>query len=198
MNGKRENLNDSSNEEMLENYDQAHQIAERLHYNYYQSGSLACDTGGAQRKISVESELLITLLSVKSLYDSENYASCFEILQSEYLGNSKYTGLLYLYGKFVVKSNTTEKYKHTQEQKQFLGSGIGALEECLKSCMPEYHSRIYYYIGLAYNKQNSILNMPLKSISYWQQAKTLDFYWPYQGLQKTKVIKKFLDQYSFI
>ena len=64
--------------------------------------------------------------------------------------------------------------------------------------MPEYHSRIYYYIGLAYNKQNSILNMPLKSISYWQQAKTLGFYWPYQGLQKTKIIKKFLDQYSFI
>ena len=150
-------------------------------------------TGKQVEQVSVESELLITLLTVKSLYDSENFASCFEILQSGYLGNSKYTGLLYLYGKYVVKSNTTENYKRTHEQKQFLGSGIGALEECLKSCMPEYHSRIYYYIGLAYNKQNSILNMPLKSISYWQQAKTQGFYWPYQGLQKTKIIKKFLD-----
>jgi hypothetical protein len=68
------------------------------------------------------------------------------------LSNTKYTGFLYLYGKYVIKSNKTAKYKNTQEQKQFLGSGIGALEECLKSSMPEFHSRINYYIGLAYNR----------------------------------------------
>ena len=45
INSKRENLNDSRNEEMLENYDQAHQIAERLHYNYYQRGSVAGSEG---------------------------------------------------------------------------------------------------------------------------------------------------------
>jgi hypothetical protein len=130
----------------------------------------------------VEAQILITLINVKSLYDSESYQQCFEILQKEYLNNTKYTGFLYLYGKYVIKSNKQAKYKTTQEQKQFLGSGIGALEECLKSSMPEFRSRILYYIGLAYNRQNLILNMPLRSIHYWQEAQNLGFYDPYQGL----------------
>lgn len=80
----------------------------------------------------------------------------------------------------------------------YLGSGIGALEECLNSCMPEYHSRINYYIGLAYfnNKQNN-LYMPLKSIHYWNQAKILDFNVPCQGQSKLRKIKRYLDQYQF-
>jgi hypothetical protein len=68
---------------MLENYDQAHQIVERLQYNYFRSEeSLHSKKSAGEREHlrSIESEMLITLLSIKSLYDSENYESCFEIL----------------------------------------------------------------------------------------------------------------------
>jgi hypothetical protein len=50
--------------------------------------------------------MLITLVNVKSLYDIGLFRDCFEMLQSEYLRNSSYTSLLYLYGKFIIKSNT--------------------------------------------------------------------------------------------
>lgn len=64
--------------------------------------------------------------------------------------------------------------------------------------MPDYHSRIYYYIGYAYNDKNSRLYMPLKSVHFWQQAKDQEFNLPYQGIQKLRMLKKFLDQYAFI
>lgn len=64
--------------------------------------------------------------------------------------------------------------------------------------MPEYHSRINYYIGLAYfSNKESPLYMPLKSIHYWNQAKYLQFNTPYQGHMKSRYIKKFIDQYQF-
>ena len=50
--------------------------------------------------------MLITLVNVKSLYDIGLFRDCFEMLQSEYLRNSSYTSLLYLYCKFIIKSNT--------------------------------------------------------------------------------------------
>lgn len=53
------------------------------------------------------------------------------------------------------------------EQISFIGSGIGAMEECLKSSLPEYSSRINYYIGLAFNEPNCRLNMSFQSIHYW-------------------------------
>lgn len=110
---------------------------------------------------------------------------------------------MYLYGKYIIKSNA-KAYQdvglpgRSPEQARFLGSGVGAMEECLKSCMPEYHSRIYYYIGYAYNDKNSRLNMPLKSVHFWQQAKNQEFNLPYQGIAKLKMLNKFLDQYAFI
>jgi hypothetical protein len=61
--------------------------------------------------------------------------------------------------------------------------------------MPEYHSRINFYIGLAFNNKNSKLQMPLKSIHFWEEAKKQDFHLPYQGLNKIKMMRKFLDQY---
>lgn len=32
----------------------------------------------------------------------------------------------------------------------YFGSALGALEECLRGCVKERHSKIYYYIGKAY------------------------------------------------
>ena len=55
-----------------------------------------------------------------------------------------------------------------------------------------------YYIGLAYNKNSGILNMPIRSIQYWQQSFSLSFNMPFQGMQKHIKILKFLDKFQFI
>ena len=79
-----------------------------------------------------------------------------------------------------------------------MGSGLGALEECLRTCVPEFQSRVNYYIGLAYNRQDGILTTPLTSIPYWLESKKQDFNQPYQGLRKVRQISRFLDQYAFV
>jgi len=48
----------------------------------------------------------------------------------------------------------------------YLGSGIGALEECLRVCLPERHKKVNFYIGFAYK----ILNLPLKTFTFWKKA----------------------------
>jgi len=50
-----------------------------------------------------------------------------------------------------------------------LGSGIGALEDCLRSCFTERHAKVNYYIGFAYK----VLRMPLKTQEYWVKANKL-------------------------
>ena len=171
-----------------ENYrDHALAAAENLQHHYSQSTT-----------DDIEAPILITLINAKSLYGSEQYESCFKLLQQNFLRNSKYTAFLYLYGKYIIKSNTNLKYVNTEEQKQFMGSGLGALEECLRNCVPEFQSRVNYYIGLAYNRQDGILTTPLTSIPYWHQSKNQDFNQPYQGLRKVRQISRFLDQYAFV
>ena len=133
-------------------------------------------------KDNIEARMLVTLINVRSLFDHGCYDDCFELLQYEYLSNSKYTGLLYLYGKYIVKAcakTEDEGDPNSGKQMKFIGSGIGALEECLKSSIPEYHSRINYYIGFAFNNSNSTLKMPLKAVYFWGEAKKLTFVLPY-------------------
>lgn len=127
-----------------------------------------------------EARLIVTLMNTRSLFDLSEYRLCFERLQYEFLKNSKYTCLLYLYGKYIIKANCREenmnqsspvtKYETKFEQIAYIGSGIGAMEECLKSALPEYQSRVNYYIGLAFNEKNCRLEMPLQSIHYWSSA----------------------------
>lgn len=171
-----------------ENKELAMQAAESMHKHYYnQEDEDGEDLQASQRlKHSghdIEKQMLITLVNVKSLYDIGYYRDCFEMLQSEYLRNSSYTSLLYLYGKYIIKSNTL-KGPSLHVQRQFLGSGIGAMEESLKACMPEFHCRIKYYIGLAYNNTNMKQKMPLKTMNYWHDAKGDGFLMPIQGQQK--------------
>ena len=52
----------------------------------------------------------------------------------------------------------------------YLGSGIGALEECLRSCFEERHAKVNYYIGFAYK----VLRMPLKTEQYYKKAMNLN------------------------
>ena len=84
-------------------------IAETMHRNYYNTPDEEEDLQASQRLresgYDIEKQMLITLANVKSLYDIGCYRDCFEMLQSEYLRNSSYTSLLYLYGKYIIKSN---------------------------------------------------------------------------------------------
>ena len=84
------------------------------------------------------------------------------------------------------------------DQRQFLGSGIGAMEECLKACIPDFHGRIKFYVGLAYNNANLEQKMPLKTLSYWSEAKDSRFLAPIQGMQKLRLIKRFMEIYSYM
>jgi hypothetical protein len=60
-----------------------------------------------------------------------------------------------------------KKKKQTfKVDKGYLGSGIGALEECLRVCIPERHKKVNFYIGFAYK----ILSMPLKTYDFWKKA----------------------------
>lgn len=54
------------------------------------------------------------------------------LLQLEYSKAPHYTSLLYLYGKYTVTSGMTE----------FYGSAIGALDECLRQCLPHRHQNV--------------------------------------------------------
>jgi hypothetical protein len=53
-------------------------------------------------------------------------------LQLEYSKAPHFTSLLYLYGKFAITSGLNE----------FMGSAIGALDECLRQCLPHRHQNI--------------------------------------------------------
>ena len=94
----------------------------------------------------------------------------------------EYTSLLYCYGKYIIKAKLSNYY----------GSAIGALEECLRSCIKERHGNIYYYLGLAYKHKE----MGMKTFEYWEQAnKNLSS--KGKGLEKKREIQKFVDDIKF-
>lgn len=127
----------------------------------------------------------MVFLSVKSLQKSGQYIQAFELLQREFSDNPSVVSLMYLYGKFVVKAMASEVHQQLTEfamalqgvvssvamakkkkrgrdfriDDGYLGSGIGALEECLRSCFQERQAKVNYYIGFAYK----VLRMPLKT-----------------------------------
>lgn len=84
--------------------------------------------------------VIISLNYARSLFKNEKRRSCYELLQLEYTRHSLFTVILYHYGRFCVKGKDSF----------FLGSAIGALEECLKSCSENRHGQIYYWLAQAY------------------------------------------------
>lgn len=115
-----------------------------------------------------------------------------------------YTSLLYLYGKYVIKTMANEirqiraKTKlgqstfNEQVDSGYLGSGIGALEECTRTCIQERQPHIQLLIGQAYR----LLNMPLKTYEHWLLAQESMFTGCInQG--KKKKLDMFLDEYLF-
>ena len=132
--------------------------------------------------------ILITLLYSKSLFLNREYLRCFELLQQEFINFPQFLSLIYAYGKYVILAHsqvltpnpeffnnvTNPNIKasilsgmHDQQsnmQKNYIGSAIGALEECLRSQVKERHARISYFLGRAYQEQKR----PLKVSEYWE------------------------------
>ena len=52
----------------------------------------------------------------------------------------------------------------------YLGSGIGALEECIRNCISERQPSINFLIGRAYG----LLKMSLKTYEFWKRASELN------------------------
>lgn len=118
----------------------------------------------------------------KALFKAGEYIRCFELLQKNYTENPSFSFLLMLYGKYVIKTMYMEKKQRllavrsgigretmantTGVDSGYLGSGIGALEECQRVCLAERQALISYMIGRAYQ----LLEMQFKTYEYWKQA----------------------------
>ncbi len=63
----------------------------------------------------------------KSLFKTGDTEVCFRLLQSKFAQMPHLPMLLLYFAKFVAKSN----------ERIGFGSAIGALQECLRSCVPE-------------------------------------------------------------
>ena len=79
--------------------------------------------------------------------------------------------------------------------KNFRGSAIGIMQECLRSCVSYRKAEINYYLGIAYKKQHQ----PLKAFEYFQTSYELykdknyhPYGWP---IDQRKVIKSFIEEY---
>ena len=87
-----------------------------------------------------EFQVIINLNYSKSLFKLSRFRKCFELLQTLYRKNSHFPVYLYYYGKMCIKS----------KDPGFLGSAIGALEECLKICSEFRQPYIYFWLMTGY------------------------------------------------
>lgn len=130
------------------------------------------------------------LLTAKALFKAGKFVRCFELLQNQFMLTPSFTVLLFVFGKYVIKAMHQEiiTFRKTGSSidSGFLGAGIGALEECTRTCMSERQDIIQYWIGKAY----LLLNMPLKTYQHWILTKNL-------MSKKKKEVAYFLDEYVF-
>ena len=103
---------------------------------------------------------MIPLIYAKSLYQIKQYVFVFELLQNEFCKRPIYTVFLYFLGKFAVKSS----------QINFMGTAIGILQECLRSCVNQRKANILFLLGIAYKETGQ----PLVAFDYFE--KSLDYY----------------------
>ena len=87
---------------------------------------------------------ILNLNYAKSLFRLGNLRKCFELLQTLYRKNTHYSVYLFHYGKMCLKGKDAS----------FIGSAIGALEECLKMCNESRHPKIYYWLMVGYLSGN--------------------------------------------
>ena len=96
-------------------------------------------------------------------------------------------------GSFVYSPQKRKKGRDFRIDQGYLGSGIGALEECLRSCYDERSAKVYYYLGFAYK----VLRLPLKTQDYWLKAQ--NYHMKHRNLSTSQInqVKMFLDEQKF-
>ncbi len=85
--------------------------------------------------------VLIVLITAKALFKAGMFVRCFELLQRQFMLTPTFTVLLFVFGKYVIKAIQQEikslRKTGTKVDSGFLGAGIGALEECTRTCVSE-------------------------------------------------------------
>ena len=76
--------------------------------------------------------MAMILIYSEALFQNSLYLQWFEFLQNEFTKLPIYSVLLYYYGKYVAMSESTA----------YFGSGIGALQEWKRVCIPERTAKI--------------------------------------------------------
>lgn len=74
-----------------------------------------------------------------------------------FINKPTHTAYLYLYGKYAVKSPL----------QNFYWTAIGTFKECINSCSSQRQAKIYFYLGLAFQKTSQ----PLKALKYFEKSK---------------------------
>ncbi|CDW82188.1 ras-2 protein [Stylonychia lemnae] len=141
--------------------------------------------------------LLITEIYAKTLFMSKDYNKLFTLLQLEYSKAPHYTCLLYLYGKYVVQSGELE----------FYGSGIGALEECMRTTLLPRHknakvSYLYFtvaqfFIGYAFDVMNRKLKAYKQTKCYYRIKSLIEMIEELKDSNDANQIKYLKDQNLF-
>ncbi len=80
---------------------------------------------------------VIVLTYVKSLIKGKYELIAFQKLQYQYTIQTDMPILLYYYGKYIAQSTNVNLRKH------FLGSALSSLQECIRSCLPSRHTKVY-------------------------------------------------------
>lgn len=95
------------------------------------------------RIFEAEYDSYITLFCInlaKAYARQKKYSYVFEILQQKYVEQPGYPVFLYQYGRNCAKAMDSS----------FLGSAIGALEECLRLCDEKRYGKIYFWLSQVY------------------------------------------------
>lgn len=87
----------------------------------------------------VQYKVLIYLMYAKTLFKRSKVSQAIEILQQQYIEYPMYPVFLYQFGRMCAKHDS-----------RYAGAAIGALDECLRSCAPDQHGVIAFWLFKAY------------------------------------------------
>lgn len=124
---------------------------------------------------------VIVLSYVRSLIVTGHDLLAFQKIQYQYTIQTETPILLYYYGKFIAKCQDDAL------RKNFLGSALSSLQECIRSCLPSRHTKVYYWMGRIYEERKDIVN---SLFCYCKAAKGVK-----KGSVKYNVITKYTESY---
>lgn len=119
------------------------------------SESLFFSTQKDQKNVALKN--IVGLMYAKSLFKTGDTEVCFRLLQSKFAQNPHLPLLLLYFAKFVIKS----------KERVGFGAAIGALQECLRSCIPERVPQIHYWLGRIYEEMGHVYHM----MTHYSKAK---------------------------